>query len=157
LRSPYRYEGPARDLVHRFKFGDLSSLSEVMVPAMATMVDWEVDAVVPVPLAGGRQRQRGYNQALLLARCVATTLGVPAAEALKRVKTAPPQARSTAEERRRNVEGAFAMRDAASVRGRRVLLVDDVATTGATLRACARALLDGEADEVRAVTFARED
>ena len=158
LRSACRYEGPARDLVHGFKFGDLSSLAVVMAPAMACVVDWRADTVVPVPLSGSRERQRGYNQAALLAKGIAGELGVPVASALKRTRSSRPQAlSSSAEERRRNVQGAFAVRIPNAVEGRDVLLVDDVATTGATLDACARALLGAGAREVSAVTFARED
>jgi ComF family protein len=158
LRSAYRYEGPARELVHRFKFGDLSSLAEMMAPPMAALVEWRVDAVVPVPLAGRRQRERGYNQAALLANGVAATLGLQVSPTLRRVKSGVPQALSAgAAERHRSVEGAFAVRKPGMVEGCSVLLVDDVATTGATLDACARALLDAGAVEVTAVTFARED
>jgi ComF family protein len=158
LRSAYRYEGPARELVHRFKFGDISSLSEVMAPSMAALLDWPVDVVVPVPLMGSRQRERGYNQAALLAKGVAVRLELPLSPALKRLKSGAPQARTaSAAERRRLVQGAFAARTPAAVEGRRVLLVDDVATTGATLDACARPLLASGATEVSAVTFARED
>ncbi|HXH23538.1 MAG TPA: ComF family protein [Dehalococcoidia bacterium] len=158
IRSAYRYAGPARELVHRFKFGDLTSLAEVMAPPMASLVEWPIDAVAPVPLTPTRERERGYNQAALLARGVGRALGAPVVTALKRTRSGRPQARSAgADERRGNVAGAFAVRDAGSVRDRSVLLVDDVATTGATLDACARALLDAGAREVTAVTFARED
>jgi ComF family protein len=118
----------------------------------------EADVIVPVPLSGWRRRTRGYNQSEALARALARELGLPLApRALSRRKHAPPQARSaTAEERRRNVEGAFAAR-AEPVAGRRVLLLDDVTTTGATLRACAAALKEAGARSVYAVAFARED
>jgi len=117
------------------------------------------DVLVAVPLHSRRQRTRGYNQSLLLAREVSRRLDLPlAAEALFRRRDTPPQARAMeADARRRNVAGAFDCRPGA-VAGRRVLLVDDVTTTGATLDACARALLaEGEASSVWALTFARED
>jgi ComF family protein len=117
-----------------------------------------VDLVVPVPLAGSRGRRRGYNQAGLLATVLAEAAGQPLLEALRRRRSTPSQAASaSAEERRRNVAGAFAVRDGVALDGRRVLLIDDVATTGATLDACARPLLAAGAAEVRALTFARED
>ena len=117
-----------------------------------------VDLVVPVPLFGRRQRLRGYNQSALLARELARLDGLPlAVRALSRRRDTPPQARSVdAETRRRNVAGAFAA-DRRQVEGRRVLLVDDVMTTGATLDACAQALRQGGAASVWALTFARED
>jgi ComF family protein len=158
LRSAFRYEGKARELVHGFKFRDLSSLSEVMAAEMSPLVDRQTDVIVPVPLSGSRQRERGYNQSRLLARALSTSLQLPLADALKRTRSSRPQTRSfSREERRQNVEGAFSVRRPGIVTGLRVLLVDDVATTGATLDACARALLAAGALEVRAVTFARED
>jgi competence protein ComFC len=158
LRSAFRYEGPVRTLVHRFKFGDFSALAEVMAPPLAALVDWPVDAVVAVPLTRARERERGYNQARLLAEGVAAGLGLRPTEALTRRRSPLPQARTpTAEQRHRNVEGAFGVRPGATVTGLRVLLVDDVATTGATLGACATALAAAGAAEVSAVTFARED
>jgi len=117
------------------------------------------DVLVPVPLHSRRQRARGYNQSLLLAREVSRRLDLPlAAGALVRRRDTPPQAKAAeADARRRNVADAFDCRTGA-VAGRRVLLVDDVTTTGATLDACARVLLaQGGASSVWAVTFARED
>ena len=117
------------------------------------------DMLVPVPLHPRRQRARGYNQSLLLAREVSRRLDLPlATEALFRRRDTPPQARAVeADARRRNVADAFDCRSGA-VAGRRVLLVDDVTTTGATLDACARVLLaEGGASSVWALTFARED
>jgi ComF family protein len=118
-----------------------------------------VDVVVPVPLHPRRQRLRGYNQSTLLAREVSRRLGLTlASEALVRRRDTPPQAKAVeAGARRRNVAGAFDC-PAGVAAGRRVLLVDDVTTTGATLDACARALLaEGGAAGVWALTFARED
>jgi competence protein ComFC len=158
LRSAFRYEGAVRTLVHRFKFGDFSALAEVMATPMAALVDWPADVVVPVPLAPARERERGYNQARLLARGVAAELGLPQAEALARPSSRLAQARTTtAEQRRSNVEGAFRPRPGVAVEGLRVLLVDDVATTGATVAAGAATLAAAGAAEVSAVTFARED
>jgi ComF family protein len=116
------------------------------------------DVVVPVPLSGLRKRTRGYNQAELLAKGVASGLGLPLQrDAVARTRHTAPQARSTdAEARRRNVEGAFMCRPQV-VAGRRVLLLDDVTTTGATLAACAAALKEQGAASVLALAFARED
>jgi ComF family protein len=144
--------------VHDFKFRDLSALAEDMAPPMAALVEWPVDVVVPVPLTAKRERQRGYNQSRLLAKEIAAKLGVPIADGLKRLRDSRQQAKSaTRDERWFNVEGAFAARLPGAIEGRSVLLVDDVATTGATLDACARALLAAVAGAVTAVTFARED
>jgi len=159
-RSLYVFQGPVREAVHALKYNHLSALARPMGGMMAACVEAEalpVDLVVPVPLFGRRQRLRGYNQSALLAREVARLNGLPLAEGgLARRRDTPPQARSVdAEARRRNVADAFAERR--RVEGRRVLLIDDVMTTGATLDACARALRQAGAASVWALTFARED
>jgi len=150
-----------REAVHALKYNHLSALARPMGELMAEYVKTEklpVDLAVPVPLFGRRQRLRGYNQSALLARELARLDGLSlAGRGLSRRRDTPPQARSVdAEARRRNVAGAFAA-DGHRVEGRRVLLVDDVMTTGATLDSCARALLQGGAASVWALTFARED
>jgi ComF family protein len=110
------------------------------------------DALVPVPLHRRRLRQRGFNQAADLAR----HLGLPAVHALRRVRATHPQVDLPAPQRHANVQGAFALSNTrASVHDRIVVLVDDVATTGATLEACARVLKNAGAKEVRAITAAR--
>ena len=161
LRSVFRYEGDVRRLVHAFKFGGRSCLAEALSQQLYEAYQQhglDVDAVAAVPLTGVRRRTRGYNQAALLARNLSRWLDLPYVEPLSRRGRAAPQAQSpSAEQRRANVHGAFAIRDAASIEGRRVLLIDDVATTGATLNACATALLDAGAASVHGLTLARED
>lgn len=116
------------------------------------------DLVVPVPLHPRRLAERGFNQSALLAARVAWQLDVPLApRALRRVRDTPRQATLGRAARRANVEGAFEVRDARIVRGRTVLLVDDVRTTGATLRACAGALLESGASEVTPLALAQAD
>ena len=162
LRSPYVFQEGARELVHALKYSYHSALASPMGELMARYLQGTplpADMLVPVPLHSRRQRARGYNQSLLLAREVSQRLDLPlAAEALFRRRDTPPQARAMeADARRRNVADAFDCRPGA-VAGRRVLLVDDVTTTGATLDACARVLLaEGGASSVWALTFARED
>jgi ComF family protein len=160
-RSPYLYEGAAREAVHALKYGYLSALAEPMAQLMARCVEEqgiEADLLVAVPLYGRRQRLRGYNQSVLLARELSRLCGLPLAErGLARRRNTPPQARTAdAEARKRNVTDAFNA-DGRWVEGRRVLLIDDVMTTGATLDASARALHDAGARSVWALTFARED
>jgi ComF family protein len=161
IRSPFRYESGVRTLVHQFKFRNFSALAEALAGPMAVVASdsaLAADLIVPVPLSGHNQRNRGYNQAGLLAREIGKYLGLPVAEALRRPHSARPQSLTQdAAARRRNVEGVFSLRRGASIESRRVLLVDDVATTGATLDACARALRLAGAEGVSAVTFARED
>jgi len=158
IRSVFLFEGPVRVAVHRLKYRGRRSLAE---PLGALMADWwaqhpaEIDLVVPVPLHPRRLRQRGYNQAALLAAVLAGRIQQPLAEGvLFRVRYTRPQMELKEVERRRNVRGAFRGRDG-TVRGRRILLVDDVCTTGATLEACADALRKAGAAEVWALTLAR--
>lgn len=160
LRSAFSYTDVARSAVLALKFEGVFALAPQMAGEMArVLADWSpsIDAVVPVPLGWLRRRTRGYNQAELLAEEIARATGAPlAGRALRRRRQTPPQARRRDEAGRRlNVRGAFAV-------GRKpakgnVLLIDDVSTTGATLDACARALLEGGARTVYALTFARED
>lgn len=160
-RSAARFGGVLRNLLHQFKYnsgtwlcGDLTDLLQGCVLAHYTVAD--VDAVVPVPLHAGRQRDRGYNQAALLAWKLAGRLDRPClGDALVRLRPTPTQTRLHAEERRANVRGAFAVRAPAWVRGRTVLLVDDVMTTGATLSEAAATLRRAGAWRVWAATVAR--
>jgi ComF family protein len=114
-----------------------------------------VDVIVPVPLHPRRLRERGYNQATLLAQVLGRRMERPVrAKAVERVRNTRSQMRLDAAERRSNVAGAFRSLDD-RVSGRRILLIDDVCTTGATLDACAKALQEAGATWVHALTLAR--
>jgi ComF family protein len=158
LRSPYVMDGGARRLVHALKYDGHSALAEPMGRLMAECFEsWGVspDLVVPVPLHRSRRRRRGFNQAALLARSVAEATGITLDQTLlHRIRNTMAQVQTAgAEERRRNVAGAFAVTRPVTMRS--VLLVDDVCTTGATMRACAGALRASGARRVYALTFAR--
>ncbi len=161
-RCPFVYAGAARDAVLALKYRGVSAIAEVMAQAMAEcLTEWplrEVVALVPVPLVGPRRRSRGYNQSEVLARELSRLSGLPLRNGLLvRRKAAPPQAGAADEAARRaNVADAFAVRRTEGVGGP-LLLVDDVMTSGATLDACARALLEAGQRPVYALTFARED
>jgi ComF family protein len=160
VRSVFVYEAAAREAVHALKFRGLSAIAPAMATLMAQrLAEWSppVASVVPVPLAGSRRRQRGYNQSELLAKELSRLTGIPlAAKALARSRSTSPQYRlADRDERRRNVSDAF-RRGKEPPQGS-VLLIDDVITTGATLDACARMLLEAGATSVFALTFARED
>jgi ComF family protein len=150
-----RYEGPLRAAIQAMKYDGRRSLAGRLAALMRERggdVLAGADAVVPVPLHRSRRRQRGFNQAADLAR----GLGLPVIAALWRTRATGPQADLPAEARSANVAGAFAAtRGARRCRGAVVVLVDDVATTGATLDACAAVLLAAGAAEVRAITAAR--
>lgn len=158
VRAPFVMEAGGRALVHQLKYEGLSALGEPMGALMAARLEVECDLVVPVPLHRGRMRARGYNQAALLGKHVALSAGLRFdAGAARRIRATKPLAKTMhRDERRAIVAGAFAARSE-GVEGRRVLLVDDVVTTGATLDACASALLAAGAADVRCVTFARAD
>jgi ComF family protein len=157
----FRYEGDVRRLVRAFKFGGEFSLGRTLAAYLAECYrehGLESDVVTPVPLTGLRRRARGYNQAALMARELARGIEQPMVEALRRRRHSSPQAMSlTAEQRRLNVLEAFEPAKRADVSGMRVLLIDDVATTGATLNACAEVLRAMGAAQVVGLTLARED
>jgi ComF family protein len=159
IRSAFVMDGPARRLAHELKYEGLTSLAEPMAALMAECSDVaESDVVVPVPLHRARERARGYNQAAELARHLASAVQLPYdGRAARRVRDTAALARTMhRDERRAIVAGAFAA-DGRRINGRRVLLVDDVVTTGATLDACAGALRAAGASAVRCVTWARAD
>jgi ComF family protein len=148
------YEGSLRAIVHALKYGRRRSIARELGGRMrdgGERVLAGASAVVPVPLHWRRRRRRGFNQAADLA----AALGIPVVHALKRVRATSSQTGLAASQRRANVRGAFAMRRRTDVRGLSIVLVDDVATTGATLEGCARVLLAAGASEVRAITAAR--
>ncbi len=151
-------DGPARNLVHALKYGGWRIAAAPMAERIRTLLGARLrglDALVPVPLGRARRRERGYNQAALLAEALGLALGVPVHEhALRRARETRTQTRLTPTERWRNMAGAFAA-GPPGVRGLSVALVDDVLTTGATLGAAAEALASQEPASIGAVTFAR--
>jgi ComF family protein len=161
VRSVVRYDDVARTLVHAFKYGDRLDLAPTLGRWMATAgreLLHEADAIVPVPLHWRRQWARRFNQSALLSEIIAKAAGVPVVHrALKRIKATPQQVGLSKSARAQNVQGAFRVPPdgKAEVAGRRLLLVDDVLTSGATMDACARVLLRAGAAQVDALTFAR--
>jgi ComF family protein len=159
-RAAAHFRGVMRDLIHAFKYSDRHEAVDLFVRMMQTAgAELIADAgvLVPVPLHRRRLWQRRYNQAAVLARGLARLTGTPADTALLlRGKATATQVGLSGEERRRNVAAAFCLARAADtrLRGRRVLLIDDVITTGATLEACTRVLKDGGAAEVDCLALA---
>lgn len=153
------YEDTLRELIHLFKYGSVRSLAKPLGALAARAIPREhaFDVIVPMPLHWTKRWSRGYNQSDLLAREIARRWGAPVKNMVRRVKNTAAQAGLSNSKRRLNVRGAFAMREGESVKGLRVLLVDDVLTTGATASACAGALKRAGAKFVAIATVARTD
>ena len=154
--------GSAQLIVHALKYEGWPAVAPAMARRMARLrfpddVERERAALVPVPLAAARRRERGYNQSAELARALAPLWRLPVRDdLLERTRSTKTQTRLTPGERHRNVSGAFRARaDRASLRGLHLVLVDDVVTTAATLNACAAALHAGGARILSYVTFGR--
>jgi ComF family protein len=160
-RAAVRFDDVARALVHSLKYGDRLDLAPTMGRWMASAgreLLAGADALVPVPLHWRRLWARRFNQSAMLARTISRETGVAVAgAALKRVKATAQQVGLSQAERALNVQGAFRVPDESKgeVAGRRLVLIDDVLTSGATSDACARALLRAGAKSVDVVVFAR--
>ena len=158
LRCYSVYEGIARELVHQLKYDGNVGLGRTLAQLMVPMVrasSWKVDLVVPIPLGEAKLEERGYNQAGVIARALAEELERPfVPSALIRISEAHSQVKLTAEARRGNVRGAFRA-DPEQVSAKSILLVDDVFTTGATMRFASEAIKSAGAACINALTFAR--
>jgi len=160
IRSPFRFEGVIRKSIHELKYQNLRALAVSMAGLLQEYLiasPLEVDVLMPVPLHRKRLRERGYNQSELLAQELGKRINIPVVtDVLIRLRHTPPQARTAnVEERKRNIADSFACRDN-RLRDRRVLLLDDVATSGATLDACAAVLKANGAALVWGLVMARE-
>lgn len=146
-------------MIHLFKYSRIKPLAGPLGKLIASAVptDQSFDVVVPVPLHWRRRLARGFNQSELLARAVARRYGAPVVNAVRRKRSTSAQAGLTHAKRRANVAGAFTVVRQRAIESRRVLLVDDVMTTGATAAACAAALRRAGARYVALLTLARVD
>jgi len=153
------YEGALRELIHLLKYDRIRTLARPLGDLLMAAYPREerFDAIVPMPLHWRRRWRRGFNQSELLAREMSRRCGVPVIRAVRRVRATASQAGLTNAKRRANVAGAFAPARRRPVRGLRVLLVDDVMTTGATASACSRALKSAGAKYVAFLALARAD
>ena len=153
------YQGGIRDAVHRLKYRNQLTLAKPLGQLLtrafeAAENDFVPDCIVPVPLHLDRLRQRGYNQALEVIRPIAQQLNIPVdTSLLQRIRRTPPQQGLSAIERRSNLRNAFDLTMMPSAQ--RILLVDDVMTTGETVRECCRTLLEGGIKEVQVAVVAR--
>lgn len=153
------YEDELRELIHLFKYGRIQTLAKPLGRLLAQALPREqcFDVIVPMPLHWRKRWQRGFNQSALLAREIGRRIHVPMKSAVRRLRSTATQAGLTSAKRRLNVSGAFRARSRTKLRGKRVLLVDDVMTTGATAASCARALKLAGASAVTLLTLARAD
>ncbi len=155
------YDGLTKELIHSFKYENKKYLSFLFDRLMATFIKEHMDinafdVVVPVPLHRGKLQQRGFDQALLLSENISDTFNIELSRgALMRKKDTKQQTFLDGEQRRQNVKGAFALKDEAVFRKKRVLLVDDVFTTGSTANECADILKKSGAQSVNLLTLAR--
>jgi len=160
-RAPYLYDGAVMTAIHELKYAQRSHLADSLGSLLASFAQTWIgelkgSLIMPVPLHPRRLRTRGFNQSLLLARCVAskTDSGLDFLS-LRRTKFTKPQTGLSSEERKRNVRKAFEVVKPAAVKKRTIVLVDDVATTGSTLNECAKALKRAGADSVLCLVLAR--
>ncbi len=155
------YEETLLTAIHLFKYRGRIGIGEVLGGIMADFAggQWDMTAfslIIPVPLHRKRLRERGFNQAVILARAIAKRFSLPLDfMTLRRELFTAPQVGLGREERSANVRKAFAVRKPEKIAGRRILLVDDVATTGSTLTECASALMRAKAEAVAVLTLAR--
>jgi ComF family protein len=160
IRAPFRFEGTIRQAVYDFKYHNIRALAKplsILLNEYLAIQPLPADVLVPVPLHSKRLKERGYNQSALLAKALGSLTGVPVSnDSLVRAKHTSPQAKtSSLVERLKNVAGAFDCNSSA-FRGLSVLLIDDVATSGATLNAAAIGLKAAGAVTVWGLTLAKE-
>lgn len=160
-RGAFIYDGVLRDLIHSFKYNNLSHLrfplATLMLENIKDFIELEQpELIIPVPLHSSRLRQRGFNQSVLLGQTISKEIKLPILpDTLIRIRRTNPQVELSGIERKINVKGAFAVKYAKKIEGKRILLVDDVMTTGSTMNECAKELKNGGASKVIAVTVAR--
>jgi ComF family protein len=157
LRSYCAYQGPARKAIHRLKYQRDIGIAEALAVLLTNLVRdlaWPVDTITAVPLSPSRTKQRGYNQASLLAIPLALALQKPFDHRLlTRTRETDSQVGLSMIDRKQNVAGAFSASDKAA--GKVIWVIDDVITTGATMNACAQALMKAGAIAVYGLSFAR--
>jgi ComF family protein len=148
-------------LIHLFKYSGMKPLGKRLAGLLCRALPDEgaerFDAVVPMPLHWRRRWRRGFNQSEILARLVSRQRGIPMKDVVKRVRATATQAGLTNNNRRKNVAGAFRVAKKSQIAGKRILLIDDVMTTGSTAAACALAMKRAGASSVTLLTLARVD
>lgn len=158
--SPLYYEGKVRESLLRYKFHHVTAYADVYADFIAKCIDENgvsCDIITWTPLSRRRLRKRGYDQARLIAEELSKICGIECCRLLKKIKNNPAQSgRGGAEKRRANVAGVYSAVNTEKIKGKTVLVVDDIVTTGSTLSECARTLLLAGAEEIKAATVARK-
>lgn len=153
-RAVWPYEGQWQQLILDYKFRNMPWLAETLAEELVPFVPQQYDLLVPVPLHPKRLQERGYNQSELLAKEVSYKTGIPCVPLLKRTRDTPHQTGLNRAQRLQNLENAFAVAPGHSVAGKRIILVDDVFTTGTTMLQCARVLHQQGAVCITGITLA---
>lgn len=147
------YQDVYKELIKEFKFHNMPWLADALACEMLPFLPQNYDLLVPVPLHANRLQERGYNQSELLVRALSRLSGMPWQNSLERVRDTPHQTGLNREERLQNLHDAFVCTSASAVNGKRVILVDDVCTTGTTLLSCAKALHRAGAKTIMSCTL----
>ena len=152
-----RYHGPLQQLILAKKYSDALACFYMaqLICERTNIAHISLDYIVPIPLHWRRYAKRGYNQSQEIAKAISKQIGVPVLHALKRIKHTPFQSQCSKDERAQNVADAFTLLTQQELKGKRIALIDDVMTTGATLRAAASTLAKGAPEEIQAVVLAR--
>ena len=152
--AAWPYQGKWQQAILDFKFHNMPWLADALVDELSVMLPREYDILVPVPLHKKRLQERGYNQSALLAGALAVKTGIPMEDCMCRVRNTPHQTGMNREQRLYNLHGAFAVKLNTDIKGKRVIIVDDVFTTGTTIRQCAETLYQAGAVEILGATLA---
>lgn len=160
VQAAGQYHGVLRKLIGELKYkqnkGSLDYIHAFLLETLRMETFETIDAVVPVPLYKDKQKKRGFNQAELIFRFWSETKGYQWLNALERIRPTAPQYQLHVNERRKNMKGAFVVRSGEKLTGKRILLVDDILTTGSTLRECAAVLKKAGAAEIQALVLASD-
>ena len=159
LKSYAVYQDPLKSAIQQFKYKRNLGLGEIFAGDLMDILkksNWQIDLIVPVPLSKTRIRERGYNQALVLARPLGWKMEIPVQEnLLVRHRDTKPQVGLSLAEREQNLQDAFRTKDSGCIAGKNILIVDDVITSGSTMNACAKAFHEAGAGAVYGVSLAR--
>jgi len=160
IYSACLYEGTLKELIHKFKYRAKTALSKILSKFMIDYIKenpilMDIDMITVVPLHKKRLREREFNQSLLLASPISKEFGIPTENMLEKIRQTKYQNELLRNERLKNLKDAFCIRNKSDVQEKKILLIDDVITTGATLSECSKTLLIGGAKSVTCLTLAR--